>query len=166
MTLDEAREILRDYHKRTGATHYHSSLSVLPVLFAIKDRMKAGDVCLLSKAHAISAYLLVFDELPEKAPVQSEFGALGSALPFALGVAKMKPGSTVFVVCGDGEMQEGSNLEALAAIPRLGAKNIEVHVDGNGLQGMGIVPKSSLFPTFYHPTHKGPTFDCHYWSAK
>jgi len=166
MTLDEAREILRDYHKRTGATHYHSSLSVLPILFAIRDRMKAGDVCLLSKAHAITAYLLAFDELPEKAPVQSEFGALGSALPFALGVAKMKPDSTVFVVCGDGEMQEGSCYEALAASKRLGIGNMEVHVDGNGMQGMGKLPHPFMPCVYYHPTVKGPQWECHYWSPK
>jgi transketolase N-terminal domain/subunit len=166
MILEEAQEALRQFHIRTGATHYHSSLSVLPILLAIKDKMRPEDVCILSKAHAITAYLLVFDKLPETSPVQSEFGALGSALSFALGVAYMKPDSNIYVICGDGEMQSGANLEALRAIPRLGINNVEVHIDGNGMQGMMACPQSSGIPMYWHATDKGPSWECHYWSAK
>lgn len=166
MTLNEAKEALRQYHMRTGASHYHSSLSVLPILLEIKDKMQPGDVCILSKAHAVTAYKLVFEELPEKAPVQSEFGALGSGLPFALGVAFMKPKNMVYVVVGDGEMQEGSCWEARLAATRLGIENIEIHVDINEMQGMGCCPFPERLDVVEHETYKGPSWECHYWSAK
>jgi len=158
-------ERLREFHRRTGASHFASSASVLPVLGAIKARMRAGDVCLLGKAHAVTAYNLVFGLPMDEAPVQGEFGSLGSALPFALGVAKMRPESTVFVVVGDGEMQEGSCQEALLAMRRLGIGNVEVHVDGNGMQGMGKVPHPFMPCVYYHPTVKGEDWTCHYANA-
>ncbi len=158
-------EKLREFHRRTGASHFASSASVLPILLEIKSRMKPGDVCILSKAHGITAYLLVFGELPEEAPVQGEFGSLGSGLPFALGVAKMRPKNIVYVVVGDGEMQEGSCWEALLAIVRLGIGNVEVHVDRNRLQGMGVCPPTGFIPIEYHTTHKGEDYTCHYQNA-
>ena len=159
-------ERLREFHRRTGASHFASSASVLPVLVEIKGRMKAGDVCLLGKAHAMTAYNLVFGLPMEGAPVQGEFGSLGSALPFALGVAKMRPESTVFVVVGDGEIQEGSCQEAMMAAWRLKIRNIEVHVDRNGMQGMGDCPTQVLTgDTYSHKTRKGESWESHYENA-
>ena len=168
MDLEEAKETLRQFHKRTGATHYHSSLSALPVLLQIKEKKHPIDICILSKAHAITAYLLIFEELPDKAPVQSEFGALGSGLPFALGVAYMNPDIKVYVVVGDGEMQEGSCWETLLAAYRLRVRNLEVHVDVNGMQGMGDCewPPDALSCVHFHPTVKGPDWTCHYKEAE
>ena len=160
-------EQLREFHRKTGASHFASSASVLPILQTIKAKMKDGDVCILSKAHAITAYNLVFDIPMEEAPVQGEFGSLGSGLPFALGVAKMRPDNTVYVVVGDGEMQEGSCREALLAMERLGIRNVEVYVDLNGLQGMG----RCYYQATGHPkvhgvsTNKGDSFECHYQNA-
>jgi len=151
---------LRDYHRRTGASHFHSSMSVLPILEAIKARMKPMDACVLSKGHAESAYLLVFGVTPEES-----FWSLGGGIGFAIGLALESPESTVFVVCGDGEMQEGSCSEALLCMSRLGIRNIEVHVDGNGMQGHGDCP-APVFPiVFYHPTFKGKDWTCHYDNA-
>lgn len=160
-------EKLREFHRRTGASHFASSASVLPILRAIKGRMKSGDVCLLGKAHAVTAYNLVFDVPMDTAPVQGEFGSLGSALPFALGVALMKPRSMVYVVVGDGEMQEGSCWEALKAAHRLLIKNIEVHMDKNGMQGMSICPDhmGEFYPVIPHYTHKGDSWESHYDNA-
>ena len=153
-------ESLRELHRRTGASHFASSASCLPILQAIKARMKPGDVCVLSKGHAATAYELVFGEKSPEA-----FWSLGMGIGYALGVAFMKPESMVYVVVGDGEMQEGSCQEALLAMNRLGIGNLEVHIDGNGLQGMGIVP-TPVFPTvYYHPTHNGDTYECHYRNA-
>lgn len=157
-------ETLRQYHIRTGASHYHSAKSVLPILIDIKAKMKEGDVCILSKAHAITAYKLVFEELPEEPPVPDPFTALGMALPFALGVALERPNNTIYVVCGDGELQEGMNLEALFAMDRLGITNVQVVVDHNGMQGMQDTPEL-IFPANQFKrvrTEKGKTWECHY----
>jgi len=158
---------LARYHRDTGAGHYHSSASVLPILIDIKARMRKGDVCILSKAHAVSAYELVFQgDLPDVALVQGEFGSLGVGLSFALGVSYMRPTHTVFVVCGDGEMQSGAAWEAMLLMERLGMKtrNIEIHVDANGMQGMGDCPPPRIphGRMFYHRTHKGTDWKCHY----
>jgi transketolase N-terminal domain/subunit len=82
-----------------------------------------------------------------------------------LGVAKMRPQNVVYVVVGDGEMQEGSCSEALLAMGRLGVGNVEVHVDGNGMQGMGNCPKPWFPVVFYHNTVKGDDWSCHYRNA-
>ena len=153
-------EALRDYHRRTGASHFHSSQSVLPILQSIKARMKPMDACVLSKGHAESAYLLVFGETPDEA-----FWSLGSGIGFGIGLALADPDSMVYVVCGDGEMQEGSCSEALLCMSRLGIKNIEVHVDGNGMQAFGNVPVPVFPVVFYHPTYKGEDWTCHYANA-
>ena len=161
-SLAELEETLREYHKRTGATHYHSSKSVLPILMDIKRRMRDEDQCFLSKAHAVTAYMLIFEKLPEKPPTSGPFCSLGMALPFAIGVAIAKPDSTIYVVCGDGELQEGANLEALYAIPRLGIKNLEVWVDDNGQQAMMFTPPLVLPKMRWIKTYKGLHWDCHY----
>ena len=158
---------LREFHRRTGASHFASSASVLPILVEIKGLMKDGDVCLLSKAHGITAYNLVFGVPMDAAPVQGEFGSLGSGLAFAVGVAKVRPGSTVYVVVGDGELQEGSCLEALMAAERLGIENLVVYVDWNGMQGMGdcAYPEWVLPPMIWRKTVKGDRWECHYDNA-
>jgi transketolase N-terminal domain/subunit len=162
------QETLRQYHIRTGASHYHSAKSVLPILIDIKAKMVDGDVCILSKAHAVTAFKLVFEELPEEPPVPDPFTALGLALPFALGVAMERPDNTIYVVLGDGEMQEGMNLEAMFAMERLGIKNVQVLVDWNGMQGMRDTPPL-IFPVTqfeWVKTYKGESWDCHYENAK
>jgi transketolase N-terminal domain/subunit len=154
---------LRDYYNKTGATHWASSRSVLSILMDIKKQMVDGDVCILSKAHAIPAYMLVFEQLPDKAP-PTFFGSLGTALPFALGVAMARPDNTIYVVCGDGELQEGANLEALFAISRLHLKNIQVVVDSNDMQACQDTPQL-IFPTGQFrqvQTYKGEDWQCHY----
>lgn len=169
MTIQRLVEELRQYHRRTGASHFASSASVVGILVEIRSRMKPGDECYLGKAHGVTAYKLVFETLPEDAPVQGEFGSLGSALPFALGVAMEKPENTVWVVVGDGEMQEGSCWEALLAAERLGVRNLRVVVDANGMQGMGDCPAPCLWekpiPVEWRETFKGTGFECHYANA-
>jgi hypothetical protein len=76
----------------------------------------------------------------------------------------MRPDNTVYVVCGDGEMQSGAVWEALFAMDRLGIRNMEIHVDLNGMQGMGDCPTARL-PVglvFWHQTVKGDSWECHY----
>ncbi len=162
MSLEEE---LCEFHKRTGASHYHSSLSALPILVKIKERMTGWDEFILGKAHAVSAYNLVFG-IPMDGPiVHNEFSSLGSALPFALGVALALPLGRIFVLCGDGEFQEGTIHEALLAMTRLGITNVEVHVDVNGMQAMGECPLPSYPTVHYHRTVKGPSWECHYSHA-
>lgn len=70
--------------------------------------------------------------------VETNTGPLGHGLPVAVGqavAAKLHgDGSRVFVVMGDGEMQEGSNWEALMAAGHFGLDNLVAIVDRNRLQ--------------------------------
>ena len=165
MTLEEARKLLHEYHKRTGATHWVSSMSVLPILLDIRARMRDGDVCLLSKAHAVTAYKLVFEVLPDSPPKAGPFCSLGMAIGFALGVAIARPDNTVYVVTGDGEWDEGANHEGYWAMKRLGIMNVQIYVECNGLQAMKPVDLDQIpnDPQITKvKTYKGEDYRCHY----
>lgn len=71
-------------------------------------------------------------------------GSLGHGLPVATGIAKalkLKGNDTsrVFVVMGDGEMNEGSMYEAMAVAVKYKLGNIVGFVDNNGVQFDGTV---------------------------
>lgn len=70
--------------------------------------------------------------------VEANTGPLGHGMPIAVGVAlagKMdKAGYRVFVVTGDGELQEGSNWEAAMAAGHHRLANLALIVDRNTLQ--------------------------------
>lgn len=69
----------------------------------------------------------------------SATGSLGQGLPIAVGIAaalkaKNNMESKVFVLLGDGEMQEGSNWEAIMHANQLHLNNIVAVIDNNQLQ--------------------------------
>src|SRR3954463_9979684 len=70
--------------------------------------------------------------------VETNTGPLGHGLPVAVGtaIAAKLDGSArrTFVLCGDGELQEGSNWEAIMAAGHRGLDNLIAIVDRNGLQ--------------------------------
>lgn len=70
--------------------------------------------------------------------VETNTGPLGHGLPVGVGAAiaaKLgKTGARTFVVLGDGEMQEGSNWEALMAASQYKLDNLTIVVDRNRLQ--------------------------------
>lgn len=70
--------------------------------------------------------------------VETNTGPLGHGFPVAVGAALSARltgrGFRVFVVLGDGEMQEGSNWEALMAGAQYGLSNLTAIVDRNRLQ--------------------------------
>ena len=83
---------------------------------------------------------------PESATVPSvEFstGSLGHGLPVAVGIAKAGKlkleNWRVFVLVGDGELNEGSNWEAAAHASKHKLDNLIVIVDYNNMQASGLV---------------------------
>jgi transketolase len=70
--------------------------------------------------------------------VETNTGPLGHGLPVAVGtaIAAQLDGSArrTFALCGDGELQEGSNWEAIMAAGHRGLDNVVAIVDRNGLQ--------------------------------
>ncbi|WP_296666765.1 transketolase [Demequina sp.] len=152
-------------------TLYLDSLNMGPELLGDPDR----DRFILSKGHAAAALYTTLaaagfidpDDLstfmqplsklnghPARtkiAAVEASTGPLGHGLPIAVGTAiagKLDgSGRRTFVVTGDGEMQEGSNWEALMTAGNHGLANLCVIVDRNRLQqGARVEDTNDLEP--------------------
>ncbi len=83
--------------------------------------------------------------------VEANTGPLGHGLPIAVGMAiaaqLTQSQSKTFCLLGDGELQEGSNWEALLAGGHRGLDQLTVIIDRNGLQqGAGTEETSRLEP--------------------
>ena len=129
--------------------HDTSAYSTLDVLWVLYDRvLEEGDRFLLSKGHGPAAYYAVlaakglfpagwlddfgaFDSPlgyhPDRAlvpGVEISSGSLGHGLPIAVGVALA--GRRVYVLVGDGELDEGSNWEAIQYAGRVGLGRLTV----------------------------------------
>ncbi len=132
---------------------------------------ESRDRFILSKGHGAYAYYIILNQLgllPKEEldkfyngatikgcltqnldyMIEASTGSLGHGLPIAVGMAqafKMQ-GTNKKVVCmvGDGEMQEGSNFEALALAVRFKLDNLLLIVDANGLQAMDKVKNVGL----------------------
>jgi transketolase len=68
-------------------------------------------------------------------------GSLGHGLPIGVGmaIALKESGQRVFVLCSDGDMNEGSTFEAMALAAQLRLTNLVMIVDSNTLQACGPV---------------------------
>jgi len=83
--------------------------------------------------------------------IETNTGPLGHGLPIAVGMAKAAKLSDenwrTFVVAGDGEMQEGSNWEAIMAAAQFGLDNLTLIVDHNRLQqGARLAETNDIAP--------------------
>ncbi len=91
--------------------------------------------------------------------IEISAGSLGHGLPIALGIAKSiklrKESNKVFVLMGDGEMQEGSVWEAAMLAPKLGVNNLTIYIDHNNLQGYG---RATELVEFYPVKEKWESF--------
>ena len=83
--------------------------------------------------------------------IEASTGSLGHGLPISVGIAqafKMQgKDNKVICIVGDGEMQEGSNFEALALAVRFKLDNLLVIIDANNLQAMDRVEDVGLSNT-------------------
>lgn len=75
--------------------------------------------------------------------IEASCGSLGHGLPIAVGMAfaakLQKKNNHVYCVIGDGEMQEGTNWEALQFASKFSLDNLVLVVDANKLQAMDFV---------------------------
>lgn len=161
------------YAMETGGGHLASSLSCVDILTALYyEIMEENDVCIVSKGHGGYAQrTILLDrtfhrssnrsvnqeahrddpgclEADPKRGVQCSTGSLGHGLAIGLGVALGKyvqscPGH-VWVIVGDGELEEGSCSEAFGLWFELARKGekipLSVIIDNNGLRAMGKAP--------------------------
>ena len=83
--------------------------------------------------------------------VETNTGPLGHGLPVGVGMAKAAKmdGASwrTFVLTGDGEMQEGSNWEAVMAAAQFGLDSLTLIIDHNRLQqGDRLAETNNLAP--------------------
>src|SRR5919204_2701847 len=140
--------------------HDASALSTLDVLWVLFDRvLSPEDRFLLSKGHGPAAFYAVlaakglvpvatlpsfgaFDSPlgyhPDRLLVPAagiSSGSLGHGLPIAVGVALA--GRRVYCLVGDGELEEGSNWEAVQWAGRIGLANLTVVAVDNDTAAWG-----------------------------
>lgn len=130
------------------------------------------DRLIFSKGHGCYAYYVILNELgfiPDyelenyytdksslkgclvensKYMIEASTGSLGHGLPISVGMAKSfkiqnLPNKIVCVI-GDGEMQEGSNFEALQFAHQYKLDNLLIIIDANKLQAMDEVKDVAL----------------------
>lgn len=91
--------------------------------------------------------------------VEISAGSLGHGLPIGVGMAHamklQEKDNRVFILMGDGEMQEGSVWEAAMLAPKLGLTNLTVFIDHNNLQGYG---RATELVEFYPIEEKWKSF--------
>ncbi len=133
---------------------------------------ESRDRFILSKGHGCYAYYIILNQLgilPDHElktfytdqssltgclsmnpsyMIEASTGSLGHGLPIAVGMAlsfKMqKRPNRVICMVGDGELQEGSNFEALQFACRYRLDNLLLIVDANGLQAMDRIADVAL----------------------
>jgi len=172
----QLREELIALHKKYQLPHIGSEMSCLELMVGLYfGSMKEDDRFILSKGHAAYALYavlhkkgLISDEIyataGENGSLLAEhttypdylvkLGSLGHGLLIGTGTALAKkidnkPGIT-YVLCSDGEMQEGSTLEAMWQAPRFKLGNLVCIVDYNKWQAYDrtIVSGESLTGMF------------------
>jgi len=147
--------------QQAGHGHIGSAFSSIDILVYLHNEvMEPGDIFFSSKGHdcaALYALLISNGIIPEaelhnfrqtggmpghpdiKYPgISTNTGSLGMGLSKAQGmaIAKKRRGEKgrIFVLLGDGELQEGQNIEALRNIRQRELDNIVPIIDGNGYQ--------------------------------
>ena len=142
--------------------HIAPSLSLVEIILAVLYEKDEKDKVILSKGHGALGYYSAMHKLKIISDEQfatfevngGEFpgqpsrtnnnhidyssGSLGMGLSYAAGIAYVCRDTRVFVILGDGEMDEGSNWEAVGLIAKMKLNNIVSIIDCNGLQSDGF----------------------------
>ncbi|RZD14262.1 MAG: transketolase [Candidatus Acidulodesulfobacterium ferriphilum] len=125
------------FSKGHGAYAYYIILNEIGFLpdFELKEFYKTSSIkgCLVSNPNYM---------------IEASTGSLGHGLPIAVGMAKslkmQNLSNKVIAIVGDGEMQEGSNFEALQLAYRFKLDNLLLIIDANDLQAMDRVENVGL----------------------
>jgi transketolase len=139
-----------------NSAHFSSALSCLDSIKYLYDEvLKEDDIFILSKGHGEMALYAVLETKGKKPPwtphldyneklgIYATTGSLGHGLPIGLGRAFAKKISNeagkIYVLASDGEMEEGSNWEALSLASKLKINNLNLLIDWNKYQAVGSV---------------------------
>ena len=149
----------------TKSPHVASNLSIVDILVVIYKyfvKKNNKNKFILSKGHAcLSLYCVLhfFNYFPKKTlytfsknksklmshashkvpGVIFSTGSLGHGLPFAAGKAYVNKKDNIYCLISDGEINEGSNWEALMFIGHHKLNNIKIILDYNKIQSLDFV---------------------------
>ena len=158
---------LRMVH-RAKASHIGSALSIADILAVLYGGvLQPEDKLILSKGHATVALYAALKHSGINLDLESygqsssvlmhhvshfvpgvhfSTGSLGHGLPFGVGIAKawklQGREGRVYVIMSDGEMQEGSNWEAIQFAAHHKLDNLVAIIDNNNLQSLTTVDET------------------------
>ncbi len=157
------------------AGHIGGSLSLVQLLTYYLHSLKNSEVewrIILSKGHSSLGLYSLFEHLEIEKNLTSSYcsipggfhghtcskaskyilastGSLGHGLPLAAGYAyaNFKKGNTIDTICiiGDGDLQEGSNLEILHSLGRLRDCNLKILHDSNASVDSNFISANEFF---------------------
>ena len=161
-----AKEVRRDVLtllNKGQTSHAASNLSLTDLAVGLYENLKEEDFVIFSKGWASALHYILEirrgklnrDEVFNTFPNPPYLGLLESQVPtvitaggsvghglnvgkgLALGLKKDKKSGIVYVICSDGEMQEGSTWEAALSASHNRLDNLVVIIDRNTWQAMG-----------------------------
>jgi len=168
------RKRILEISQQVSALHCAPAFSCLEIVDAVYHRLMRDrrDTFIMSKGHGYLAQAVVLEDFgilsrkdlddyctprgrlgahPDLGVpgIEATTGSLGHGLGMAVGMGAadriLGDDRRIFVVVGDGEMQEGSVWEALMMAPNLGLANLVVFLDFNDYQGLGRTSESHPF---------------------
>jgi len=132
--------------------HIGPAFSIVELLIGIYDHMKPEDKFILSKGHGcLSLYAILREQgfnptisghpdIDTENGIFATTGSLGHGLPLSTGMALSRKLSDIcgqiYVLLGDGELQEGTTWESLLFAAHHKLDNLTVIVDRNYLQAL------------------------------
>ena len=158
----QIRSNLLNFFERNGGGHFGSCLSSIDILYFIYSRYiykKKSASLILSKGHCWAAYFSVltyFDETldviddpilysmhPDHKSGLVEFttGSLGHGISLGVGKAIANKLKTIFVLVGDGELNEGACWEGFMTASKYELSNLMIYVDRNNFQQNDLTEK-------------------------
>lgn len=175
LNKDLRRRIL-EKGKEMNSTHFGAAFSCLDCVKYLYDNVLGErDKFIMSKGHGEMALFSVLESIGkhpkwtihldynENEGIYATTGSLGHGLPIGLGRAFAKKlkgeDGRIYVLLGDGEMEEGSNWEALTIANRLGIDNLNLLIDFNKYQGLGSI-EDIAGTTYSSLTKKLEAFGC------
>lgn len=109
-----------------------------PALYAVLAAKGFFDAALLGTLRQAGSSLQGHPDMRRTPGVEMSTGSLGMGISvgvgMALGARLARRDARVYVLVGDGELQEGQNWESLAAAHKFGLSNLTVIIDRNGVQ--------------------------------
>lgn len=149
------RDVL-DLALETGEGHLGGSFSEIEILISLYSKiLKDDDKFILSKGHACyPLYILLREkgynpkisghpDIDEENGLYCTTGSLGHGLPIGVGMALARKilgkKGRIYVLIGDGEIQEGTTWESSLIAVHYKLDNLTVIIDHNKLQALGLI---------------------------